>query len=715
MLSSSRDNWERLVKAVVKRDEIWQLCHQDSITTIASDSPRTSYSSGESFRIPIDLLKRILVSPPRQPPLTSASGLEARRNASGPSTRKLFPAWLWRRKPKDYDLAQAVGEDDHFGLQSFSRRELLVATDSFSNKNILVRGGRSKVYKGRLADGSLVEVNQVRQQATEIDMEIISIATHCNVIRARGFCITQKEKLLVYPYMVNGSVAFWLRERIDSLPPLDWLTRMQIALGAAKGLAYLHHKCPRKIIHCDVKAANILLDENFEAVLADLSVGEFVDCCGNDIVTPVKGTIGHIAPEYLATGKCSVKNNVFGYGVFLLELITAQKTFDLARLANDNDVMLLDWVKDIYKERELKVIVDAELQGEFIEEEVEGLLQIALICTQGDPEGRPTMLEVARRLEIAYHLAKGEAEWSMEDFKENILEGQDVQNFSLDKLHAATEAFSNKIISEDSFNVIYKGWLDGCTVAVKRYDSQSLEYYFERELEIGRICLQPIPNLVHVIGFCRMPEVQLLVFPLMVNGSVDSWLRGRHELRPPLTWQQRRNIAFGAARGLAHLHDKCEKKIIHCDVKAANILLDDNFEAVVADFKSAKFMDHDETHISTTVTGTIGHIAPEYIASADEKDMMCVDWVKKNYEERRWESMADKEGGDDDIEAVVKQLVKIAVLCTRYDPDKRPRMSYVVRMLEFILGVAESYGKKVGYEEDSGTSNLASEELSEPR
>ena len=95
------------------------------------------------------------------------------------------------------------------------------------------------------------------------------------------------------------------------MPPLDWLTRMKIALGAAKGLAYLHHKCPRKIIHRDVKASNILLDENFEAVLADLSLGEFVDCYGDDIVIPIKGTAGHIAPEYLANGECSVKNDVF--------------------------------------------------------------------------------------------------------------------------------------------------------------------------------------------------------------------------------------------------------------------------------------------------------------------------------------------------------------------------------------------------------------------
>ncbi|KAG6433339.1 hypothetical protein SASPL_104949 [Salvia splendens] len=417
-----------LAKAVIKREEIWQLCHQNSISTIASDTPRSSYSTEDILRL---------------------YGIAAMGNASGSSTRKLFPAWLWKRKPNQGRVtyfSSTVDEEDHFGLQSFSLRELRVATDSFSDKNILVRGGR--------------------------DMEMISIPIHCNVIRARGFCITQKEKLLVYPYMANGSVAFWLR------------------------------------------------------VLADLSVGEFVDCCGNDLVTPVKGTIGHIAPEYLAIGKCSVKNDVFGYGVFLLELITAQKALDLARLAIDGDTMLIKLVSHIYIEKECEVIVDAELQREFIDEEVEELLQIALICTREEPEGRPTMFEVVRRLEVAYHLTK--EEWSsMEDFKEDILEGRDVENFSMDKLHAATKGFSNKIISEDSFNVIYKGCLDDYPVA--------------------------LPSTLPV--------------------------------------------------------------------------------------------------------------------------------VKQNYEERRWESMADIEGGDDEMEAVTKQLVKIAALCTRYDPNRRPRMSDVVMML----------------------------------
>lgn len=133
-------------------------------------------------------------------------------------------------------------------------------------------------------------------------------------------------------------------ERQPNDPPLEWQTRTRIALGSARGLSYLHDHCDPKIIHRDVKAANILLDEDFEAIVGDFGLAKLMDYKDTHVTTAVRGTIGHIAPEYLSTGKSSEKTDVFGYGIMLLELITGQRAFDLARLANDDDVMLLDWV-----------------------------------------------------------------------------------------------------------------------------------------------------------------------------------------------------------------------------------------------------------------------------------------------------------------------------------------------------------------------------------
>ncbi|KAL8144328.1 hypothetical protein V2J09_017360 [Rumex salicifolius] len=351
--------------------------------------------------------------PPYIPPPTvptrgsnSATGAIAGGVAAGAALLFAAPAilfaWWRRRKPIEYFFDVPAEEDPevHLGqLKRFSLRELQVATDTFSNKNILGRGGFGKVYKGRLADGTLVAVKRLKEERTpggelqfQTEVEMISMAVHRNLLRLRGFCMTPCERLLVYPYMANG-------KRPPNEPPLDWPTRKRIALGSARGLSYLHDHCDPKIIHRDVKAANILLDEDFEAVVGDFGLAKLMDYKDTHVTTAVRGTIGHIAPEYLSTGKSSEKTDVFGYGIMLLELITGQRAFDLARLANDDDVMLLDWVKGLLKEKKLEMLVDPDLQTNYIESEVEQLIQVALLCTQSSPIDRPKMSDVVRMLE----------------------------------------------------------------------------------------------------------------------------------------------------------------------------------------------------------------------------------------------------------------------------------------------------------------------------
>uniref|UniRef100_A0A5B6ZM96 non-specific serine/threonine protein kinase n=2 Tax=Davidia involucrata TaxID=16924 RepID=A0A5B6ZM96_DAVIN len=368
-------------------------------------------------------------TPPASSPVgNSATGAIAGGVAAGAALLFAAPAiaiaWWRRRKPQDHFFDVPAEEDPevHLGqLKRFSLRELQVATDTFSNKNILGRGGFGKVYKGRLADGSLVAVKRLKEERTQggelqfqTEVEMISMAVHRNLLRLRGFCMTPTERLLVYPFMVNGSVASCLRDRPETQAPLDWPIRKRIALGAARGLAYLHDHCDPKIIHRDVKAANILLDEEFEGIVGDFGLAKLMDYKDTHVTTAVRGTIGHIAPEYLSTGKSSEKTDVFGYGVMLLELITGQRAFDLARLANDDDVMLLDWVKGLLKEKKLETLVDADMQGNYVDEEVEQLIQVALLCTCGSPMERPKMSDVVRMLE-GDGLAERWEEWQKEE------------------------------------------------------------------------------------------------------------------------------------------------------------------------------------------------------------------------------------------------------------------------------------------------------------
>ncbi|GAB4839760.1 Protein NSP-INTERACTING KINASE 3 [Ancistrocladus abbreviatus] len=301
---------------------------------------------------------------------------------------------------EQYDPEVCLGH-----LKRYSFKDLRAATDHFNSKNILGRGGFGIVYKGCLNDGTLVAVKRLKDYniaAGEIqfqtEVETISLAVHRNLLRLCGFCTTENERILVYPFMPNGSVASRLKDCIHGRPVLDWPRRKRIALGTARGLLYLHEQCDPKIIHRDVKAANILLDEDFEAVVGDFGLAKLLDHRDSHVTTAVRGTVGHIAPEYLSTGQSSEKTDVFGFGILLLELITGQKALDFGRAANQKGV-ILDWVRKLHDEGKLNQLVDKELKNNFDRVELEEMVQVALLCTQFNPSHRPKMSEVLRMLE----------------------------------------------------------------------------------------------------------------------------------------------------------------------------------------------------------------------------------------------------------------------------------------------------------------------------
>ncbi|ONK66863.1 uncharacterized protein A4U43_C06F12810 [Asparagus officinalis] len=300
---------------------------------------------------------------------------------------------------QDYDF-----EMGH--LKRFSFRELQIATDNFSSKNILGQGGFGIVYKGQLRNGTMIAVKRLKdpnftgEVQFQTEVEMIGLALHRNLLQLYGFCMTSNERLLVYPYMPNGSVADRLRDRRNEKPSLDWSKRMRIALGAARGLLYLHEQCNPKIIHRDVKAANILLDESFEAVVGDFGLAKLLDTRDSHVTTAVRGTVGHIAPEYLSTGQSSEKTDVFGFGILLLELITGPKTLSSGN-APVQKGMILDWVRALHEEKRIQTLVDKDLNGSFNDNELESVVDVILLCTQSNPVLRPKMSEVVKALEAA--------------------------------------------------------------------------------------------------------------------------------------------------------------------------------------------------------------------------------------------------------------------------------------------------------------------------
>ncbi|KAI3421555.1 Protein kinase domain-containing protein [Psidium guajava] len=333
---------------------------------------------------------------------------------------------------RTFSFAESV-KDDPTPPENFSLKELRVATDNFNSNNILGKGGFGKFYGGQLADGSLVvvkrahRVDQRREELFEAEMKVGStVSTHPNVLCLRGFCRTKKELLLVYPFMINNTLSYHLRYRPDRFArPLDWTTRKRIALGVARGLAHLHNQGNVKIMHRNICTSNILLNVHFEAVIGGFSLAmimhegsveegtiEWPTGSANSgfqsqyedayVNTPFCGTVGFIAPEYYFTNKCTLKNDVFAYGRILLELISGQSILELFFTAADQNLSLDEWIGNFMNKNELERVIDPNLQGNYVEEEAEGLILLALLCAHKNPSIRLEMSEVVRMLESLF-------------------------------------------------------------------------------------------------------------------------------------------------------------------------------------------------------------------------------------------------------------------------------------------------------------------------
>eukprot|EP00270_Netrium_digitus_P017515 TRINITY_DN643_c0_g2_i1.p1 TRINITY_DN643_c0_g2~~TRINITY_DN643_c0_g2_i1.p1 ORF type:complete len:618 (+),score=200.50 TRINITY_DN643_c0_g2_i1:127-1980(+) len=332
----------------------------------------------------------------------------------------------WREKVQRRREEALLAEDienqistRHFGsLRRFNVEDLMKSTNGFDDDNIIGEGGYAKVYKGKLEDGSEVAIKRLKrkEKGGELlflnEVELISRAVHKNLMRVEGFCVETGECMLVLPFMSNGSVA--TRTQGKEGNPMSWLQRQKVALGAAEGVAYLHNDCNPKIIHRDIKAANVLLNEEDEPVIADFGLAREMEADQTHQDATVKGTIGYIAPEYLETGQLSEKTDVYAFGVFLLELVSGLDLFALTELTGEEDIILVDWVQTLIKDGKVSYLVDRELKPEeYNVKEVEKMLQVALMCMAQDPANRPTMTEVTKMLSVR-ELAEKWGQWQAE-------------------------------------------------------------------------------------------------------------------------------------------------------------------------------------------------------------------------------------------------------------------------------------------------------------
>lgn len=280
----------------------------------------------------------------------------------------------------------------------FTLKELHAATNNFNYDNKLGEGGFGSVYWGQLWDGSQIAVKRLKVWSSKAEMEfaveveILGRVRHKNLLSLRGYCAEGQERLIVYDYMPNLSLLSHLHGQFASDGLLDWQRRVNIAIGSAEGIAYLHHYATPHIIHRDVKASNVLLNSDFEAQVADFGFAKLIPEGATHVTTRVKGTLGYLAPEYAMWGKASESCDVYSFGILLLELISGKKPIE--KVGHGLKRSIVEWAAPLVSHGELEELVDPRLSTNYNKEELTRLVQIATMCAQNDPEKRPTMLHV---------------------------------------------------------------------------------------------------------------------------------------------------------------------------------------------------------------------------------------------------------------------------------------------------------------------------------
>lgn len=310
---------------------------------------------------------------------------------------------------KDLDGPQNLTEALDSPVELFYSRgkltvfDLFKATNNFDSANIVGCGGFGLVYRADLTDGSKLAIKKLTGDCGQMErefraeVETLSKAQHKNLVPLQGYLQVGNDRLLLYSYMENGSLDYWLHERTDGGICLDWPMRLKIAQGAAHGLAYLHQVCDPHIVHRDIKSSNILLDEKFQAHLADFGLARLMMSTDTHVTTEVVGTLGYIPPEYCHALNATPRGDVYSFGVVLLELLTRRRPVDVCKGRGASD--LVAWVLHRRTNGKSEEIFDSVLQNKGHEKQMLQVLDVACPCINPDPFKRPTICDVVNWLD----------------------------------------------------------------------------------------------------------------------------------------------------------------------------------------------------------------------------------------------------------------------------------------------------------------------------
>lgn len=312
-------------------------------------------------------------------------------------------AGSWKGKSNSYGNGKKAAET--CGAHSFTFRELAAATANFREINLIGEGGFGRVYKGRLESGQIVAVKQLNHDGIQgfqefiVEVLMLSLLHHPNLVTLIGYCTDGDQRLLVYEYMQMGSLEDHLFDLEPGKEPLSWSARMKIAVGAARGLEYLHCKANPPVIYRDLKSGNILLDADFNPKLSDFGLAKLGPVGEKTHVsTRVMGTYGYCAPEYAMSGKLTPKSDIYSFGVVMLEIITGRKAIDRTKKPGEQN--LVAWARPYLKDqKKFYLLADPLLEGHYPRRCLNYAIAITAMCLHEEANFRPLISDIVVALE----------------------------------------------------------------------------------------------------------------------------------------------------------------------------------------------------------------------------------------------------------------------------------------------------------------------------
>ncbi|GJY52834.1 kinase-like domain, phloem protein 2-like protein [Tanacetum coccineum] len=602
---------------------------------------------------------------------------------------------------------------------------ILSATNNFAEEYVIGEGGFGKRYKGQLLwSGDLINImarrfNKGRNDGEQLlwtEISMLSSLEHKNLVSLVGFCDENDEKIIIIKLEIRGN----LINHLSNPMLLTWVRRLEICVGIAHAMSYIHYDEPRdfSLIHRNLCSANVVLNDDWEPKLYyfDFSMKIKASQRYHSFHTNrLAYEPGYGDPTYIETKSVNHKSDIYSLGIVLFELMCGRKSI----INTDNNKYLAPLAITHYREKRLYDIIDQDLLKQMDPQSFNILAEVAYDCLNEELSRRPNIDEIVLRLEKALEL-----QLKPENYDNSIGEGTSSSfihkkfqhlKVELQAIKSATNGFDDShCIGKGGFGKVYKGELvhskGQLVVAIKRLDRAFGQGDPEFWKEIIMLSLYRHDNIVSLLGFCDDCGEKILVYDYASKRSLDLYLNDKD-----LTWVQRLEICIGAARGLAYLHNPCQtqQRVLHRDIKSSNILLDENWNARIADFGLSKFGPANQryTFLVSYGVGTIGYCDPLYAETGlltKESDVysygvvlfeilcgrLCISYkhderltalVRECYKQNTIAEIVYGNIKDEINPDSLKAFTTIAYQCLNRDQEQRPLTTEVVNVLESAL------------------------------